>query len=136
MSNLLRLLMALVLAVGCLVAGPQTAQALPMTELTPVLVAAELRNAADEMLGTEYGQKIDLNNTNVRAFRRLPGFYPTLAKQIVANAPYENVDDVLKISGLSDRQKSRLQANLDKFTVVETADVFTEGGGRVNNGYY
>ena len=37
----------------------------------------ELRNKADDKLDTEFGKKIDLNNTNVRAFQRYPGMYPT-----------------------------------------------------------
>jgi len=138
MKNLLRVLVASLLALTCWLAGPTAAQALPVAAGTwqaPILVA-ELRNPADEMLNTEFGQKIDLNNTNVRAFRRLRGFYPTLAKKILENAPYNKVEDVLDIPGLSAAQKNRLQANLDKFTVLDSAEVFTEGGDRFNNGYY
>ncbi len=97
---------------------------------------AQLRNNADAMLETEFGAKLDLNNTNVRAFRKLRGFYPTLAQKIVRNAPYEAVEDVLKIKGLSETQKQRLKDNLDKFTVVPVTDVFTEGDTRLNNGIY
>jgi photosystem II PsbU protein len=44
----------------------------------PILVAElNLRNTADDKLATEFGKKIDLNNTNVRAFRKYPGMYPT-----------------------------------------------------------
>ncbi len=139
MSKLLRLLLVGVWAVGCWLAGSQgAAQALPVPSGSwqAPLLAADLRNPADDMLNTEFGKKIDLNNTNVRAFRRLRGFYPTLARKIVANAPYQKVEDVLTIPGLSEGQKSRLQANLDKFTVLESTEVFTEGGDRFNNGYY
>ncbi len=138
MSNLLRAAIACVLAAICLLtSGVQAARALPALSTTwqaPVL--AGLRNPADEMLNTEFGQKIDLNNTNVRAFRRLRGFYPTLAQKILENAPYDEVEDVLEIPGLSESQKKRLKNNLDKFTVLESAEVFTEGGDRFNNGYY
>ncbi len=108
----------------------------------PVLIAKaelptkELRNKADDKLDTEFGKKIDLNNTNVRAFQRYPGMYPTLAKAIIQNAPYNQVEDVLKIVGLSDRQKEILQANLDNFTVTEFDSVFNEGDDRYNNGIY
>ncbi len=117
------------------------AQAVTFTEVnrsvTAVLaVETPRRNLADDKLGTEFGQKIDLNNTNVRAFRQYRGLYPTLAKVIVDHAPYENVEDVLKIEGLSDRQKQILEANLGNFTVTEVSDVFVQGDDRLNNGIY
>lgn len=121
----------------------QSAIALNLTQFAPAstFLAAEaveedLRNPADAKLAGEYGQKIDLNNANVRLFRQYRGFYPTLAKKIVDNAPYQKVEDVLDIAGLSDRQKSLLQAQFDNFTVTPPADVFNEGGDRYNPGYY
>lgn len=97
---------------------------------------AILQNRADAKLATEFGKKIDLNNTNVRSFQKYPGLYPTLAKKIIANAPYESVEDVLNIEGLSDRQKEILQANLDNFAVTEVESAFNEGDDRYNNGIY
>ncbi len=122
----------------------KTALALPSTSFhtsVPILAKVELptkelRNKADDKLDTEFGKKIDLNNTNVRAFQRYPGMYPTLAKAIIQNAPYNQVEDVLKIVGLSDRQKEILQGNLDNFTVTESDSVFNEGDDRYNNGIY
>ena len=150
MKKLVRIVALLCLMVGCLgwLGFPQRAEAssLPsgyeavlsnVNGQTPILVAeADLRNPADAKLATEFGKKIDLNNTHVRAFRKYPGMYPTLAGKIVQNAPYEKVEDVLNIPGLSERQKALLQANLDKFTVTEPADVFVEGGDRFNPGVY
>lgn len=95
-----------------------------------------LRNRADDKLADVYGDKIDLNNTNIGAFQRYRGLYPTLAKKIVFNAPYENVEDVLNLKGLSERQKQRLQANLDNFTVNPPEDIFIDGDERINNGIY
>ncbi len=97
---------------------------------------AEIRNSADSKLSTEFGKKIDLNNTNVRAFRKYPGLYPTLASKVVDNAPYKNIEDVLNIPGLSEKQKETLTSNLDKFTLTTSDDTFNEGGDRYNNGYY
>ena len=122
---------------------PQPALAANASNFTwrsvPILAVesqASLRNRADAKLATEFGKKLDLNNTNVRAFQKYPGLYPTLAKKIIANAPYENVEDVLSIEGLSDRQKEILQANLDNFAVTEVESAFTEGDDRYNNGIY
>ena len=119
---------------------PQAQAANLNTVVSPSFAALtdepELRNPADYKLNTEYGQKIDLNNANVRLFREYRGFYPTLAKKIVNNAPYNKVEDVLEIPGLSETQKERLQAQLDNFTVTPPSDVFNEGGDRYNPGYY
>jgi photosystem II PsbU protein len=104
--------------------------------LQPILVAAEYRNSADDKLATEFGKKIDINNTNVRAFRQYPGMYPTLGAKIIQNAPYEKVEDILDIPGLTEKQKQLLQENLKNFTVTEVDETFTEGGDRYNNGLY
>lgn len=103
----------------------------------PALAAeTEIRNPADSVLGSEYGQKVDLNNANVRLFRKYRGYYPNLAAKIVNNAPYEQVEDVLEIPGLSERQKQLLSEHLEEFTVTPPADVFNEGGDRYNPGIY
>ncbi|HCF27673.1 MAG TPA: Photosystem II extrinsic protein [Cyanobacteria bacterium UBA11049] len=145
MKRLIRLLTMLSLLVGLMgwLGVSQPALAANASNFTwrsvPILAVesqATLRNRADAKLATEFGKKIDLNNTNVRSFQKYPGLYPTLAKKIIANAPYENVEDVLNIEGLSDRQKQILQANLDNFTVTEVEAAFTEGDDRYNNGIY
>jgi photosystem II PsbU protein len=141
MKRFARLLVVFSLCLTCLFGVAQTAMAATWNS-SMVLAAApatgeeEIRNSADSKLGTEFGKKIDLNNTNVRAFRKYPGLYPTLARKVVDNAPYKNVEDVLNIAGLSEKQKEMLNANLDKFTLTTTDDTFTEGGDRYNNGYY
>lgn len=151
MKRLVRLLAVLSLLVGCLgwLGMPQSALASPQPlvytaslrnvtlQSLPVLVAdVPLRNSADDKLSSEFGKKIDLNNTNVRAFRKYPGMYPTLARKVVDHAPYKSVEDVLEIPELSDRQKQLLQANLDKFAVTDVESSFTEGEDRYNNGIY
>jgi photosystem II PsbU protein len=98
-------------------------------------VAAEL-NPVDAKLTTEFGQKIDLNNEDIRGFRELRGFYPNLASKIILNSPYEKVEDVLEIPGLSEKQKKRLEANLDKFVVTPPISELSEGGDRLNPGLY
>lgn len=123
----------------------QPAKALDLNtiiKVTPHFVAAEesviknRRNVADDLLSTEFGQKIDLNNSDIRDFRELKGFYPKLASLIIKNAPYENVEDVLSIPGLSEIQASRLKDNLNQFSVTPTASVFNEGDERYNAGVY
>lgn len=65
------------------------------------------------------GQKIDLNNANAIAFMDCPGYYPTLAKEIISHGPYTTVEEVLDIPGLSPQQQQLLQDKLDLFTVTE-----------------
>lgn len=132
--------MAIALAMGCLgglMAQPANAAGFSVLSFnTSSLVLAEARNSADDKLATDFGKKIDLNNTNVRAFTQYPGMYPSIAKEIIKYAPFDTVDDVLKIPGLTDRQKDILTKNLDKLTVSAPEATFVEGADRYNNGIY
>lgn len=141
MKRFIRLLAAFALMVSCWgVAGTEPAQALDVNGLTlqsyPLLADASYRNPADAKLQSEFGQKIDLNNSHVRSFRDYRGFYPILAGKIVKNAPYAKVEDVLNIPGLSEHQKEVLQANLGNFTVTDPEAAYVEGGDRYNPGVY
>jgi len=120
-------------------ANSGSAIAAPLEHLMPIsspVMAIEFRNAVDDKLATDFGEKIDLNNTNVRAFMAYPGLYPTLARAILKNAPYESIDEVMDIPGLTERQREVLQANLDKFTVSPPESALVEGDDRINNGIY
>ena len=136
-----RLLLGLVLTLGVLSTcfgwqvRPAAAATSVSLEYTPVL-AEELRNAVDDKLSTEYGSKLDLNNANVQAFVKYKGMYPTIAGKILKSAPFDSVEDVLQISGLSDRERDIIQANLDSFTVTVPAPALVEGAARYNNGVY
>ncbi|BAG03471.1 MAG: photosystem II complex extrinsic protein PsbU [Microcystis aeruginosa K13-05] len=135
MKNLVRLLAVIALIIGSFW-GKVPAQALNLTSIALPSLPVAVLNAADAKLTTEFGAKIDLNNSDIRDFRDLRGFYPNLAGKIIKNAPYEEVEDVLNIPGLSDTQKERLQANLEKFTVTEPSKEFIEGDDRFNPGVY
>jgi photosystem II PsbU protein len=140
MKRLLGVVMALGVLLGCWVSlQQQPAIALGWNHLMPVnsvLLVAEPRNRADDKLATEFGKKIDLNNTNIRAFMEYPGLYPTLARKILQYAPFEKVDDVFDIPGLNERQMETLRANIGNFTISAPEDTFVEGGDRFNNGIY
>jgi photosystem II PsbU protein len=126
MKRLVRILAVLTLIFSCLLTLPAT----------PAFAEQPKLNAVDAMLTTEFGKKIDLNNSDIRDFRDLRGFYPNLAGKIIKNSPYNKVEDVLNIPGLSERQKERLQANLDNFIVTPPSKEFNEGGDRINPGIY
>ncbi|MBE9076878.1 photosystem II complex extrinsic protein PsbU [Romeria aff. gracilis LEGE 07310] len=125
MKRFLSLLLVLGLLLGGLVGGwPQPA------------MAKQLRNAVDDKLATDYGSKIDVNNTNIAAFTKYRGLYPTIASKIVTNAPYDSLQDVLEIPGLSPVEKDRIEQNMDVFTITEPDPALVEGADRFNNGVY
>jgi photosystem II PsbU protein len=102
------------------IAGNIHVQPLRITAIATQLPDREAADREDETACVEFGQKIDLNNANIIAFKDCQGFYPTLAKLIVTNGPYQTVEDVVKIPGLSDRQKELLTTYFDRFTVTES----------------
>lgn len=111
----------------------QSAVAVPAIDSGRLQVA---QNPVEEKMATEFGQKVDLNNSNIRTFRQYPGLYPNLARLIVNNAPYKDVQDVLAIPGLTDQQREVLRKNLNHFTVTEVEPALVEGGDRYNPGLY
>lgn len=137
MRGLVRLLAAIILAVACSI-GSGVAPAIAFGYHPPILGAEvdfKYRNAADDKID-EIDDRIDLNNASIREFRDLRGFFPNLAAAIIRNAPYDTVEDVLDIPGISDRQRQRLEDNLDSFVVTDPAYVFNEGDSRYNTGIY
>ncbi|MGF1538612.1 MAG: photosystem II complex extrinsic protein PsbU [Elainellaceae cyanobacterium] len=114
----------------------QASSASQITALTPSpVLAVERRNLVDEK-ARKVGYKIDLNNSNIRAFIPLRGMYPTLAGMIVRYSPFESVDEVFDMPGLSDRQKEILENHRDEFVVTRPEAAFVEGADRFNNGIY
>lgn len=102
----------------------------------PVLAEVNRTNKADAKLGTEFGKKLDLNNSSIREFRQYPGMFPTLAKIIIDAAPYDSVQEVLEIPGLTDAQKEIIERYLDQFTVTPVEPILQEGDFRLNTGVY
>ncbi|MGB3509858.1 MAG: photosystem II complex extrinsic protein PsbU [Microcoleaceae cyanobacterium] len=142
MKQIGRVLVMLGLCLGCLGLMPyQNAQAanISLAGWNPTLLLAvedSRVNEADKKLGEMGGEKLDLNNSPLRSFRQYRGMFPTIAGMIVENAPYEKVEDVLEMPGLTENQKKLLEANLDNFKVTSVSDVFNEGDYRLNTGSY
>ncbi len=142
MSSVKQLVRLCVLALTVLVLGLSGVQPLlagplaiggPSVRLIAEVEGGPVHNLVEDLLG-RVGQKIDLNNTNIAAFRKIPGLYPTAARLIVQNAPYEKVEDVLKLPQLSETQQERIRQNLDRFTVGPTLEALERD--RINNGIY
>lgn len=141
----LGVLVAVGMMVGSFVGGMPSAEAASLSAVwlsstdSALLANAggeELRNSVDDKLATEYGSKIDVNNTNIASFRKYRGLYPTIAGKVVSNAPYESVEDVLNIPNLTDVERDRIQENIDIFTISEPDPALVEGADRFNNGVY
>lgn len=114
----------------------QPVNALNLQSGPNIVLAEAYRNPIDAKLETDYGQKIDVNNTNVLAFMKYKGLYPTVAGKVVQNAPYSSVDEVLQIDGLTDQQKKTLQDNLGNFTISDPDPSLVGGQDRYNPGSY
>jgi photosystem II PsbU protein len=140
LRNVFSVFLGLVLLIGSWIGLGFNQSAVAQTVLHSTVqsthpLAEVLRNPVDKKLG-EVGSKVDLNNSNVMTFRKYPGLYPTLARKIIRNAPFDTVEDVLDIPGLSDRELDLLKANLDNFVVTPTEPALTEGADRFNPGIY
>ncbi|ABD00237.1 photosystem II 12 kDa extrinsic protein PsbU [Synechococcus sp. JA-3-3Ab] len=79
---------------------------------------------------------IDVNNTILRNYRQLPGFYPTLARILVKNAPYNSLEDMLQIPELTEQQKALIKANAENFVFGEYQEGANQLENRINQGYY
>jgi len=138
-----RLVCCLVLSISLLMgtAGLSLAQeAEGMQEGTPavieeVLVTPEVVVAAPSPAVTLVA-KIDINNTILRNYRQLPGFYPVLARILVENAPYDSVEQMLGIPGLSEAQKQLIRQNFPNFVAGSYEPGNNTLENRINKGYY
>jgi len=81
-----------------------------------------------------FGQIIDLNNANVRAYLRLQGMYPGAAGKIVTHGPYKTVSEVYNIPGLTAGEKEVIKKYESRFTVNAPAPEYVID--RINNGLY
>ncbi|WP_299490805.1 photosystem II complex extrinsic protein PsbU [Acaryochloris sp. IP29b_bin.137] len=130
-------LIGLAVAIGLSFLGwSQPVNALGLQTGPTVVLAGAYRNPIDAKLETDFGQKIDVNNTNVLAFMKYKGLYPTVAGKVVQNAPYSSVEEVLQIDGLTDQQKKALQDNLGNFTITDPDPSLVGGQDRYNPGVY
>ena len=75
--------------------------------------------------------KIDVNKCELRPYQKLHGMYPTLASKIVKGIPYNNVNDLLKIKGLTEVEKQLINKYEQSFTYNQEYIV-----DKINNGLY
>lgn len=80
------------------------------------------------------GEKIDINNANVRSYLKIKGFYPNLAGLIVSNGPYKSVDELYDLPGITANQKELLDSNKEKLVALPPAAEYEID--KINNGLY
>ena len=80
------------------------------------------------------GDKIDLNNANIRAYLKVPGMYPTIAGKVVSAGPFKSVGDVYNIPGLTGAEKDIIKKNEARFLTMEEKPEY--GIDKFNNGLY
>ena len=78
------------------------------------------------------GDKVDINNANIRAYIKIPGMYPNAAGKIVTNGPYKAVGDLYNIPGLSSESKEAIKKAESRFVVLPGKPEYEID--RINNG--
>ena len=80
------------------------------------------------------GDKVDVNNANVRVYLKFPGMYPAVAGKIASGGPYSSVGDLYKIKGLTSREAEVIKKYESSFLAKPpSADYVID---RINNGLY
>jgi photosystem II PsbU protein len=80
------------------------------------------------------GDKVDVNNANIRVYLKYPGLYPTIAGKVVKYGPYKAVADIYNVPGLSSTEKDLLKKYEDKFVVLDPKPEYILD--KFNNGLY
>jgi photosystem II PsbU protein len=139
-----RLVCCLVLGVSLLLGGMGVSMAEEteaLGEATPVVIEATPEVQPEVVVAVPSPAvtlvaKIDVNNTILRNYRQLPGFYPVLARILVENAPYESLEQMLAIPGLTEAQKQLIRQNFPNFMVGPYDPGNSTLENRINKGYY
>ena len=100
-----------------------------------LLVGGTAARAEVDYDGIKYlggGDKIDINNANIRAYLKLPGVYPTAAGRIASNGPYKAVSDIYNLPGMTNAEKDALKKVESKFIVLDPKPEYVID--KINNG--
>ena len=60
--------------------------------------------------GKKSSGTVDINEASAEELQTLPGIGPKLAERIIANRPYQKVDDLLKVSGIGEKSIEQFRA--------------------------
>lgn len=80
------------------------------------------------------GDKVDLNNANIRAYLKFPGMYPSIAGKVVTSGPFKSVGDVYNIPSLTGPEKDILKKYESRFLTLDVKPEYDID--KINNGLY
>ncbi|KAG8464040.1 hypothetical protein KFE25_000208 [Diacronema lutheri] len=109
--------------------------ALGAVALFPSLARAEIDYDGVKYLGG--GDKVDVNNANIRAFTQFPGMYPNAASKILKAVPdsgYKSAGELYNAPGLSSAEKDVIKKYESKFVFLDPKPEYVID--RLNNGLY
>jgi photosystem II PsbU protein len=110
-------------------------KAFSVTLIGASLFLGQTARAEVDYEGIKYlggGEKVDLNNANIRAYLKVPGIYPSIASKIVTNGPFKTVADVYNIEGLTGAEKETIKRSEGRFVVMEGKPEYVID--KINNG--
>lgn len=109
--------------------------ALGAVALIPGMAGAEIDYEGVKYLGG--GDKVDVNNANIRAFTRFKGMYPGAAAKVlkaVPDAGYKSAGEMMAAPGLTGPEKDAISKYQDKWVFLTPKPEYVID--RLNNGLY
>jgi len=80
------------------------------------------------------GSIIDVNNSNIRVYQKLPGMYPNAAGKLVSNAPYKNKEEIYSKAKLAPKEAEAVKKYESRFIFLEPRPEYIIDN--INNGLY
>jgi photosystem II PsbU protein len=100
-------------------------------------LGAAAANADIDYAGVGYlggSTTIDVNNSNIRVYQKLPGMYPNAAGKLVTNAPYKNKDEMYSKAKFSPAEQEAVKKYDSRFIFLEPRPEYIIDN--INNGLY
>jgi photosystem II PsbU protein len=100
-------------------------------------LGAAAANAEIDYAGVGYlggSTTIDVNNSNIRVYQKLPGMYPNAAGKIVTNAPYKSKEDMYAKAKLTAKESEATKKYESRFIFLEPRPEYIIDN--INNGLY
>jgi len=100
-------------------------------------LGAAAANAEVDYAGVGYlggSSIIDVNNSNIRVYQKLPGMYPNAAGKIVSNAPYKSKEELYTKAKLAPKEAEAVKKYESRFIFLEPRPEYIIDN--INNGLY
>jgi len=100
-------------------------------------LGAAAANADIDYAGVGYlggSTTIDVNNSNIRVYQKLPGMYPNAAGKMVTNAPYKSKEDMYAKAKFSAKEAEAVKKFEGRFIFLEPRPEYIIDN--INNGLY